>query len=166
MTTRLCYTITKTNLRWIKADAEIMVNFYAEYPNLKKPYFVIYQQTEIYNQEVFTWVGIGKETVKMLNHKSLLSNKNLAFLNAWLDKVDYDCYSPQSEMVMAWDGTLRMCQSMRFGEEIGNIEDEPLDEIIESTIDMRNDCLKCAYRTQCWLSFHFKDNIAKKQQLL
>lgn len=158
--TRIQYTISKMNLKWLKADAEIIINFYALYPNLKKPYFVIYQQTEIYNQEVFTWVGMGRESVQLLNHKGLLSEKNLAYMNAWLDKKDYDCYSPREEMVMAWDGSFRMCQSMRFGEELGSIEDEPLEEIIESSIDMREDCLKCAYRSQCWLSFHYKDNIA------
>lgn len=165
MTTRIQYTISKMNLKWLKADAEIIINFYALYPNLKKPYFIIYQQTEIYNQEVWTWVGLGKESVSLLNHKGLLSEKNLAYLNAWLDKEDYICVSPQTEMVMASDGKFRMCQSMRFGEEIGDIEEDTLEEIIESTEDMRKDCEQCAYRSQCWLAFSFKDNIAFKKGL-
>lgn len=165
MTTRIQYTISKMNLSWIKADAEILLRFYELYPNIKKPYFVIYQQTEIYNQEVFTWVGLGPETVKMLNHKGLLSAKNLAYMNAWLDKEDYECISPSNEMVMAWDGTFRICQSMRFGEEIANVEDDTLDEIILTTQDMREDCKTCPFRSQCWLAFSYKDSIAFKKNL-
>jgi MoaA/NifB/PqqE/SkfB family radical SAM enzyme len=165
MTTRIQYTISKMNLPWIKADAEILLGMYAEYKNIKKPYFIIYQQTEIFNQEVFTWVGLGPDTVKMLNHKGLLSKKNLAFMNAWMDKVDYDCVAPRDEMVMAWDGTFRMCMSMRFGQNIGNIEEEPIEEIIESTEDMRAECSTCAFRSQCWLAFHFKDNIKNLKNL-
>lgn len=166
MTTRIQYTISKHNLGWMKADAEIIIKMYDQYPNLKKPYFVVYQQTEVYNEEVFTWVGIGKETVSLLNHKGLLSQKNLSYLNAWLNKEEYKCISPQKEMVLSWDGTFRTCQSMRFGEIIANIEDDTFDEIIETTKPMREDCLECAFRQQCWLSFHYKDNIAEKKGLL
>lgn len=165
MTTRIAYTISKMNLKWLKADSEILINFYALYPNLKKPYFIIYQQTEIYNQETWTWTGLGMESVSMLNHKGLLSEKNLAYLNSWLKKEQYECYSPRNEMVMAWDGTFRMCQSMRFGETIGNIEEDPLQEVIESTEDMRADCKLCPYRQNCWLAHHFKDNISFKRGL-
>jgi len=158
-TIRIQYTISKMNLPWLKPDAEILIKMYELFPSIKKPYFVIYQQTEIYNQETFTWVGLGIESVKLLNHKGLLSEKTLAFMNAWLAKEDYNCVSPQGEMVMAWDGTFRMCMSMRFGEEIGNIENDPLEEIIEASKYQREDCLKCAFRTSCWLSHHMKENI-------
>ena len=164
-TTRICYTISKMNLNWLKPDAEILVKIYELYPNIKKPYFVIYQQTEIYNQEAFAWVGLGLESVKMLNHKGLMSEKNLAYMNAWLMKEDYECVSPQGEMVLAWDGKFRMCMSMRFAEEIGDIEVDSLEEIIESTKDQRAACTTCAYKKNCWLSHHFKDNIAVKKGL-
>lgn len=165
MTVRLSYTITKTNLPWINVDAEILQKFYELYPNIKKPYFIIYQQTEIYNQEVFTWVGLGLKTINMLNHKGLLSEKNLAYLNAWINKEDYDCYSPRGEMVLDWNGNFKLCQSMRFGEIIANINDGTIDEIIEGTEDERDNCLKCAFRPHCWLAFTYKSNIALKKSL-
>ena len=159
MTVRISYTFTKTNLPWINVDADILQKFYELYQNVKKPYFIIYQQTEVYNQEVFTWVGIGLKTISMLSHKGLLSPKNLAFLNAWIHKESYDCYSPRGEMVLSWDGNFKLCQSMRFGEVIANISDGSIEEIIEGTEDERANCVKCAFRENCWLSFHYKDNI-------
>lgn len=159
--TRICYTISKMNLPWLKPDAEILIKFYELYPNLKKPYFVIYQQAEMYNQDVFTWVGMGIESVKLLNHKGLLSEKNLAYMNAWLKKEDYVCSSPQNEMVLSYDGKFKTCMSMRFIEEIGDIETTSFDDIIVATAGHRKGCEQCHYRQYCWLAFHYKDNIEK-----
>jgi len=160
--TRICYTISKMNLPWLKVDAEILIKFYELYPNLKKPYFVIYQQAEMYNQDIFTWVGMGMESVKLLNHKGLLSEKNLAYMNAWLKKEDYICSSPQDELVISYDGKFKTCMSMRFIEEIGDIETMPLNDIISSTKELRKNCEQCHYRQYCWLAFHYKDNIIKE----
>jgi MoaA/NifB/PqqE/SkfB family radical SAM enzyme len=160
--TRISYIISNTNLPWIKVDAEILVKFYDIYRNLKKPYFIIDQQTDIYNQKEFIWIPMGLETIKMLNHKGLLSEKVLNYLMAWIHKIPFNCTSLQNELICDWTGNFRTCMSTRFFEKIGDINNNTLQEIIDDTQEHRRNCINCGYTKSCWLAYHYKDNISNE----
>jgi hypothetical protein len=157
--TRLQYIISRINVPWIIADSEIMIKLYSIYSNMKKPYFILDQQTEVLGNDKFAWAPIGKESISMLSHKGLLSEANLNYLLAWANKNRTRCTAMANELVMIWDATFRTCMSLRFDEYIANLEDSTLDQVIENTKELRNNCIKCPSQTQCWLAYHFKDNI-------
>jgi radical SAM protein with 4Fe4S-binding SPASM domain len=157
--TRLQYIISRFNMPWLVPDSEIMVKLYDIYPNMKKPYFILDQQTTSLENTEFTWTPIGRDSVNMLSHKGLLSEANLNYLLAWLHKDRAKCTSIANEMVITWDGIFRTCMSLRFEDNLGNLEDSTLDQVIESSKEIRIACKDCPFQTYCWLAYHFKDNV-------
>jgi MoaA/NifB/PqqE/SkfB family radical SAM enzyme len=162
---RIEYTITNKNIDWFSTDIATLRKLYSVYNNMKQPYFVINQQSEVLNQNEYTFVPFGADHLDMLNRTGLLTQKNLDYLKASIDKKDYICKSLQDEMVLNYDGTFRTCQSLRFHEELGNIEDNTIEEIIKSSEKYRESLERCPLRAKCWLAYHYKDNIAKSKQI-
>lgn len=155
---RIEYTFSPYNKdSWLNDMA--ILEYYMNKYNMKKPYFSMYQQGHIYNEQNFKWLNITKEFISKLNHKGLLTQKTLNYLNNWVKKQTYTCISPQNELVIMYDGTVRLCQSHRINEMIGDLRENTLDEIIQQSEEVRKSAEGCPLRQQCWLSYHYKDNI-------
>lgn len=165
VTLRIEYTISNKNIDWLLTDIAILRKLYSQYDNMKQPYFVINQQTEVLNQDEYTFVPVGADHLDALNRTGLLTQKNLDYLKASIDKRDYICKSVQDEMTLNYDGTFRLCQSLRFHEELGSIEDKTLEEIEEESREYRKKMERCPLRTKCWLAYHYKDNIAESKHI-
>ena len=157
--TRIEYKISSNNLGTLKNDAHQLRLMLDLYPRMKQPYFLIMQQAEIFNEKKFIWTALGKGQINNLNKMSLLTQDTLNYMNKWVDKKSYSCSAPQDELVINYDGTVRMCQSFRFNEIIGNVSDNTLDEIIEETKAKRKGCTSCSFKKECWLAYHYKHNI-------
>lgn len=164
-TLRIEYTVSNKNIDWLLTDIAILRKLYTIYDNMKQPYFVINQQAETLNQDEYTFVPLGADHLDTLNRTGLLTKKNLDFIKATIEKRDYICQSVQNEMVLNHDGTFRTCQSLRFHEELGSIEDKTLDEIIEESREYREKMERCPLRSKCWLAYHYKDNIAQSKHI-
>ena len=157
---RIEYTFSPYNKDSWEYDLAQLEYFMKKY-KLKQPYFSMYQQGQIYNEENFKWLNITKEFISKLNHKGLLTQKTLDYLNNWTKKQLYTCTSPQNELVIMYDGSVRLCQSHRMNEVIGSLKDNTLDEVIKTSEDIRKQAEGYPLRQQCWLSYHYKDNVAK-----
>lgn len=155
---RIEYTISPFNLEFLETDILILNKMFNKYSEMKEPYFVIYQQSEIYNQHDYIWTPLSHNKIIELNKKSLLTKRTLTFLSSWLNKKNYNCISPQKEFVIDSFGKVRLCQSMRFHEVIGDLQKNNFKEIIEKTKEIRQGALECPMRNQCWLAYHCKDN--------
>lgn len=156
---RIEYTISPYNLEYLDADMVLLQKMMLQYSKMKEPYFIIYQQSQIYNYSGYIWTPLSKEKIKQLNSKGLFTDKTMKFFDSWLNKRDYSCISPRQEIVIDYEGNVRLCQSMRFHDVIGNIKNESLQDIIDNTIELRNKASECPLRKQCWLAYHYKDNV-------
>ena len=155
---RFEYVISPYNLSWLKVDLDIIRNYLDQYPTMKQPYFLLYQKADIFNENEFSWVPLTKESIELMNSKTIITQKTLDAMIAWYNKEEYKCISPQNELTVWYDGTLRICQSLRSKEVIGNLNTDDL-SIIESSLETRKSVEDCPYRGQCWLFYHYKDNI-------
>ena len=155
-TSRIEYTFSPYNKDGWKYDIEVL-KYYVN-KGMKKPYFSLYQQAQIFNESDFKWINVTKELISRLNHSGLLTQKNLNYLNNWSNRRPYSCISPQDELVIMFDGSVRLCQSHRINEVIGDLNNESLDVIIERSKEERRKAEECPLKLQCWLSYHAKDN--------
>ncbi|MEA3499847.1 MAG: hypothetical protein U9R41_02335, partial [Candidatus Marinimicrobia bacterium] len=89
VTLRIEYTISNKNIDWLLTDIAILRKLFSVYDNMKQPYFVINQQTEVLNQDEYTFVPFGADHLDILNKTGLLTQKNLDYLKASIDKKDY-----------------------------------------------------------------------------
>lgn len=160
-TTRFCYTINPSNLEWIQIDIKILQKFVSTYSNMKAPYFSIYQKSVIFGEPNFVWTPLSKEVIDQLNASGLLTQKNLTYLRSWFNKAEYSCTSPQEEIVVMPDSTVRLCQSLRSSEVLGNLQTQQLSDILTSSQQIRKDAENCPFKYQCWLAYHHKDNLTK-----
>ena len=158
--TRLAYTLSPFNKDWIDGDIGLLRQFYENYRNMKKPYFLIYQQGKYFSQPNFAWTSINKTFIDHVNRSGILSQKDLQFFLSFFSKVDYNCLALQDELVIDWNGDVRLCMSHRWNEIIGNIRDQSLEDIKASTKDIRQTS-QCPVRHQCWMAYHYKDSIQK-----
>lgn len=157
--TRLTYTINNLNLPWINVDSLALRNFISIYPKMKLPYIVLFQQTDLFQQNNFIWPKLSKLTVNEMNKKSILTEKTYKSLLAWCDKKPYNCIAPQNEIIVMYDGTVRTCMSYRFNEILGDLNTTPFSEILKNSEKIRTQCTNCPFREKCWLSYHHKDSI-------
>lgn len=157
--TRIGYTISPYNVKWINADMAILRNMLSIYPNMKQPYIMLYQQGTYYSQSDFTWTNITKENIVNMNKLGILTEKNMSYLLAWLNHTDFQCTSPQEEIVVMNDATVRICQSYQFNNILGDLNKNNLADIISSSSEVRCSMANCEYKAQCWCAFHYKDNI-------
>jgi MoaA/NifB/PqqE/SkfB family radical SAM enzyme len=158
-TLRLAYTVSHANMNWVDADMEILLKLWKEY-GMKQPYFSVVQQGDIYSVKDFIWIGINDEYLQKVNSKGLLTQSNYDYLKTYLAYPSDPCISPQTNTVVAWDGTVRMCMSHRLFESLGDLRNSTFAAIMEESKTKREGCATCAYKTQCWLSHHLKDNIS------
>lgn len=155
---RFEYIISPYNLSWLKVDLDIIRNYLDQYPTMKQPYFLLYQKADIFNETEFSWVPLTKESIDLMNSKTIITQRTLDAMLSWYNKSEYKCMSPQNEITVWYDGTLRICQSLRSKEVIGNLNADDI-SIIESSYDVRQSTEDCPYREQCWLFYHYKDNV-------
>lgn len=158
-TLRLEYTISPYNLEFLEADILNLRLLVSKYSRMKQPYFVIYQQSEIYDQTSYAWTSLSKNKIQELNKKSLLTEKNLKFFDAWLNKRETPCMSPRNEIVIDSSGIVRLCHSLRFHETLGDLKNDSLSSILEKSSQVRNNAIECPLRKQCWMAYHYKDNV-------
>ena len=159
-TLRIEYTISPYNLDFLDADTLLMRKMLDQYSKMKEPYFVIYQQSEIYNQTGYIWTPLSKEKIVELNKRSLLTKKTLQLFNAWINKADYSCTALRDEIVIDPEGKVRLCQSMRFNEIIGDLNTSSLTDIVDNSKEKRSQASECPMRKQCWLAYHYKENVS------
>jgi MoaA/NifB/PqqE/SkfB family radical SAM enzyme len=155
---RIEYVISNHNLNWLKLDLDIIRNYLSIYPNMKQPYFVLYQKSDVFTEPNFIWTPLSKEVIDLINTKNLFTQSSLNSLMAWYNKTPYRCTAPQNNIIVWYDGTMRLCQSHRCKEIIGNLLTDDL-SIIEKTLDIRSATGDCPFRDQCWIAYHHKDNI-------
>jgi MoaA/NifB/PqqE/SkfB family radical SAM enzyme len=156
---RVEYTISPYNLEYLDIDMIILQKMMNEYSRMKQPYFVIYQQSEIYDYNGYIWTPLSKEKISQLNSKGLFTEKTMKFFDSWINKRDYSCTAPRNELTIDYQGDARLCQSMRFHEIIGNVNLDSLQDIISSSKSIRDKASECPFRKQCWLAYHYKDNV-------
>lgn len=156
---RVEYTISPYNLEYLDVDMLILQKMMLEYSKMKQPFLVVYQQSQIYNQEGYVWTPLSRDKIKDLNSKGILTQKTMKMLDGWLKKTDYSCIAPQSELTIDNQGRVRICQSLRFGDIIGDLKNNSLQDIITNTEEIRSDTAECPLKNQCWLAYHYKDNI-------
>ena len=162
--TRLSYTISPYNLSWLQTDIMILKRLMAEFPKMKQPYFMLYQEGTVFQQKKFSWPGLSKTYIDLMNRSGLLTQKNLDYLLAWHNKKNYRCISPQNELIIMPDNTVRLCQSIRMHEVLGDLNNNTLDEIKDSSKDIRKKAEECQFKARCWMSMHLKDNIAAMKE--
>ena len=160
---RVNYTISQHNIAYIDADARIMKRFLSIYPKMKQPYFNVYQKGLYYNNEQFTWPPVGRETVKMLNNEGVLTQKNFEYLLRWITKQDYQCSAVEGEVTILPDATVRLCQSHRIVDMLGDLKEKSLSEILEGNREKIQKAKTCPLREQCWFAHHNKDSIHGNQ---
>ena len=156
---RIEYTISPYNMEYLDADMMLIRKIVNQHSKMKNPYFVIYQQSEIYNHQGYIWTPLSKEKINQLNKFGLLSQRSMKFFDAWLNKRDYSCLSPRNQLVIDYNGDVRLCQSMRFYDIIGSVKEENLQDIVNNTKSTRDKASECPMRQQCWLAYHYKDNV-------
>lgn len=156
---RIAYTISPFNVKWLSTDAVILKKMMDMFPNMKQPYFMLYQEGTYYSQPDFTWTSITKEDLASLNRLGVLTKKNFDYLLAWINHKEYQCIAPQNDITIMNDATVRMCQSYQMNKIIGNLNDNNLQEIIASSLEERKKMINCEYKDKCWFACHLKDNI-------
>ena len=159
-TLRLSYTISHANVDWVDADTSILFRLWQDnLKNMKQPFLSVIQQAEVYSLDKFTWIGINADYIKKWNSKGLLTQTNYDYLNTYISLPTEPCTSVLTDSTVAWDGTVRMCMSHRMFETLGDLRQQSFDEIMFSSAEKRQACSNCAYKGQCWLSHHLKNNI-------
>lgn len=161
---RIEYLISNRNIDWFQSDVAALRNIYSKYDNMKQPYFIINQQSEILKKDS-TFVPFGADHLDMLNRTGLLTKKNLDYIKATLDKKDYLCTSVMNEATIHYDGTIRVCQSHKFDEILGSLDEDSFDDIMNKSMERRKDLEMCPLRANCWLAYHYKDNIADNKRV-
>jgi MoaA/NifB/PqqE/SkfB family radical SAM enzyme len=160
---RLAYIINPYNIEWLLTDADIMMKLCSQYSNMKLPYFSIYQQSELHGEEKFTWMSLPEELIRQVNAKGILTQKNYDYLLAYTRHITTPCASIMNSTVVAWDSTVRLCQSHRFIEKIGDLRELPLATIMENTTTYRLECAQCPHMHYCWFAQHYKENFDGNQ---
>lgn len=155
---RIEYIINNQNLKWYKADIAIIQKLYEEYV-MKKPYFVLYQKSKIFNEEKYHWIPFGMDHLVYFNKSGLLDKKTIQWMQSFISKETYFCSAIENELVVHADGTVRPCMSVQFPHILGSIEDNSLDDIITVSEKQRKDLKECPNRKNCWLTYHFRNNI-------
>lgn len=155
---RISYTINPFNSDSLDADIAIMRKLLSSYPNMKQPYFMLYQSGTYYSQDKQTWTYFAPHQAAKLNAAGLLTQKNLQYLTRWLKREPYFCTSIKDEAVVMPDATLRVCQSFQLSNALGWLNDKNLKQIMESSEDTFNNLRKCPFREQCWLAYNYKEN--------
>ncbi len=156
---RIEYVISPYNYEWFGVDLVIIKKMMNLYPAMKQPYFVTYHEGDFFKQKEFAWVPLTQDAINRANATGMLSQKNLDFLNAFIQKKEYACVAPSEELVVFADGSVRTCMSYRIDEILGNLNDSTLEEIIESSKTLRENCSSCQFRKSCFVAYHFKENI-------
>ena len=156
---RIEYTISSFNIEYLDADILILSKMMRQYSRMKEPYFIIYQQSEIFDQLDYIWTPLSHEKIIELNKNSLLTKRTLTFFSAWLNKKDFNCISPRNEITIDSYGKVRLCQSLRFYDIIGDLQKENYIDILNNTKEIRQNAIECPMRKQCWLAYHSKDNV-------
>jgi MoaA/NifB/PqqE/SkfB family radical SAM enzyme len=156
---RLAYTISPFNKAWFVADVATLKNFLSLYPTMKRPYFLVYQQGTYYSEAGFKWTTIDKSMIDRANKAGILTQKNLNYLLAFFNQDSYSCVSPQEEITIFPDGTLRTCMSHKVSEVLGDLHKNSFAEILEMSAEKRKQCKNCNLRQSCWLAYHLKSNI-------
>lgn len=164
-TMRIEYVISNKNINWLGYEAPLLRQWYGMYERMKRPYFVIFQQSEIFKKPDYTYVSVGPGLIQTLNNHSLLTQKTLNYLTANLDKRGYSCLALSNEMTFAPDGTARLCQSHLYSEILGSIETTDLEDIISYSETRRKEAESCPLRSKCWMAYHYKDNVDKSSQI-
>ena len=161
-TTRLIYPLTNNNLKWINTDIEALKCFLSIYPKMKKPFILLLQQGIFFQQNNFVWPPLNKDILDKMNKASILSERTLITLSAWLKKTSYTCLTPQKEITILPDGMVRLCLSHQINKILGDLNKQSLNEILETSKAIREEASNCPYRENCWLMHHYKDNIMEK----
>jgi MoaA/NifB/PqqE/SkfB family radical SAM enzyme len=159
---RFNYTISPYNLDWLVVDAQIMRQYITKYKNMARPFFNIYQQGMFYGEANFSWTPLTKVLIDFLNQTMVLTENELKSMNAWLAKQPYECISPQNNMTVLPDGTVKLCMSHRMNETIGDLNKVSFSEVVAMSEEIRKSTASCPFRFSCWMSYHFKDNVGLK----
>jgi len=134
------------------------------YPKMKQPYYVLFQEGDYFKNKEFNWIPITEQAVLRANALGILTQKNLDFLKAYLDRKEYSCVSLKDEIIIMPDGTVRTCLSHRLKEIIGDVNIQSLEDIITITQPIREACVGCEYKLSCWLAYHYKDSIYQLEE--
>lgn len=161
---RLEYVISNKNIDWIKDEIGVLKKLTYDY-GMKRPYFNIFQEGEIFNKSEFTYIPLSVNVIDKLNKNSLLTQKTLDYLSANSQGKEYQCIVPKDQMVLAPDGSFRLCQSYYHNEVLGSIEDSTLEEVIEKSKTRREEMERCVKRDRCWMAYTYKDNVAENKRL-
>lgn len=161
---RIEYIISQNNYEWFEVDLVILKKLMSLYPKMKQPYYVLFQEGDYFKKKDFTWIPLTEQAVLRANALGLLTQKNLDFLKAYLDRKEYSCIALKNEIIIMSDGTVRLCLSHKFNEIIGNINSSTLEDIINSTQPIRNECEGCEFRLSCWLAYHYKESIYQLEE--
>jgi len=153
------YIISPHNYSWYNVDLLIMKQLMLQYPKMKQPYFVMFQDGDYFSQKEFTWVPYTQAALNRANAVGLLTQKNLDFLNAFLLRKEYACTALKNEIIIMNDGTVRTCLSHKITNIIGNVNTQSLEDVIVSTQPIRDACIECEYKLSCYLAYHYKDSI-------
>lgn len=156
---RIEYILNRKTLDWLDVDIQIFRKLLFDYEKMKQPYFVIYQNSPVFHQEKYTWTPFSSDHIQKLNNSGLLTKKTLQYMEAFVKKSKFKCFSPATNLVFNFDGTVRPCQSIKFNTVLASIEDQTLDEIIENTQKEREEFEMCPMRKVCWLAYSYKDNV-------
>lgn len=157
-TTRIHYTFTSTNAPYFMSDITTLKGLITNYQKMKQPYFSLHQSGFYYSESEFVWPPFTRSHLTELNKQGLLTKKNFNYLLGFLSKDKPRCVSPQNEITILYDGTVRLCQSHRIVESLGSLYEKSLQEILEENKENIKSAETCPLREQCWFSHHFHDN--------
>ena len=146
---RIEYIISQNNYEWFEIDVVILKKLMSLYPKMKQPYYVLFQEGDYFKKKDFTWVPLTEQAVLRANALGVLTQKNLDFLKAYLERKEYSCIALKDEIIVMSDGTVRLCLSHKFNEIIGDINSSTLEDIISSTQPIRDACVGCEYKLSC-----------------
>ena len=161
---RIEYIISQNNYEWFEIDVVILKKLMSLYPKMKQPYYVLFQEGDYFKKKDFTWVPLTEQAVLRANALGVLTQKNLDFLKAYLERKEYSCIALKDEIIVMSDGTVRLCLSHKFNEIIGDINSSTLEDIISSTQPIRDACVGCEYKLSCWLAYHYKESIYQLEE--
>lgn len=159
---RFNYTISPFNFDWLVIDAQIMRQFITKYKNMARPFFNIYQQGLLYGESTFSWTPLTKTLIDFLNQTMVLTENELKTMSMWLTKQLYQCISPQNNITIMSDGTMRLCMSHRINEVVADLNKMSLTDATRVSKNLRKNAEECPFRFSCWMSYHFKDNVGTK----
>lgn len=161
---RIEYIISPSNYEWFDIDIVILKKLMALYPKMKQPYYVLFQDGDYFKNKEFTWIPITDQAILRANALGVLTQKNLDFLKAYLERKEYSCIALKDEIIIMSDGTVRTCLSHRLNEIIADANTTSLEDIIMSTQPIREACVGCEYKLSCWLAYHYKESIYQLEE--